>query len=69
MLHRLKGIRSFVSPELLKRLAELSGGELITIGGNAFRSSGIDSDKIVRLDGIPIPVLLKEVMKLIPVTA
>ncbi|WP_304354170.1 RbsD/FucU family protein [Brachyspira innocens] len=62
----LKGIDPVVSPELLKVLCEMGhGSEMLFADGN-FPSHDYNVKKIIRLDGIDIPTVLKAIMPLFP---
>jgi L-fucose mutarotase len=69
-MHRLKNIKSLVSPELLYALANAAQGDTIVLAANDFPSARMAKDekcKLIRADGLGIPILLKEIMKLITV--
>jgi len=61
----LKDIPSILSPELLKVLMEMGHGDELVIADGNFPSSSI-SQRLIRLDGHPIPVILEAVLKLFP---
>ena len=79
MFDRLKGVRSLVTPDLLYALAAASEGELILLAPINFPSSEFSTLKnsgrrskdfgpiVIRADGLRIPTLLREIMKLIKV--
>lgn len=61
----LKNIPSILSPELLKVLMEMGHGDELAIADGNFPSSSI-AQRLIRLDGHPIPVILEAVLKLFP---
>ena len=62
----LKGIDPVVSPELLKTLCEMGHGSEILFADGNFPSHDYNVKKIIRLDGIDIPTVLKAIMPLFP---
>jgi L-fucose mutarotase len=66
---RLKNIRSLVTPELLFALAKAGEDDTIVFAANGFPSARLvtTSDSLIRMDGLSIPTILKEVMKLVSV--
>lgn len=62
----LKGINPAISPELLKVLCEMGHGSEILFADGNFPTHDYDVKKIIRLDGVGIPYLLKAVMPLFP---
>jgi L-fucose mutarotase len=61
----LKGIPNIVSPELLKVLMEMGHGDEIVIADGNFPAASI-AQRLVRLDGHAIPVILESILKLFP---
>ena len=61
----LKNIPSVISPEMLKCLSEMGHGDEIVIADANFPGAGI-AQRLIRCDGIGIPVLLEAVMTLLP---
>lgn len=61
----LKSIPNILSPELLKVLMEMGHGDELVIADGNFPSSSI-AQRLIRLDGHPIPVILEAVLKLFP---
>ena len=61
----LKGIPSVISPELLKVLMEMGHGDEIVLGDGNFPAAS-HAQRLVRSDGIGIPVLLDAILKLLP---
>ena len=61
----LKKIPSVLSPELLKILMEMGHGDEIVLGDGNFPSSTYAA-RLVRCDGLGIPVLLKAVLRFFP---
>ncbi|CBK23760.2 uncharacterized protein [Blastocystis hominis] len=65
----LKGISSVITPELLKVLAEMGHGDQIVIADANFPAASIASHcpgGLIRLDGHPIPRILRGICKLLP---
>ena len=58
-----------IDPKLLYLLAKAGEDDTIVLAGNGFPGDRLvkDTERIVNLDGLSIPVVLKEVMKLITV--
>ncbi len=61
----LKGISKLLSPELLKILMEMGHGDEIVIADGNFPAASI-AQRLVRLDGHPVPPILDAVMELFP---
>lgn len=61
----LKNIPSILSPDLLKILMEMGHSDEIVLADGNFPSASI-AQRLVRLDGHAIPVILKAVLKLFP---
>lgn len=61
----LKNICKLISPELLKILSEMGHGDEIVIADANFPAHSV-GQRVVRLDGVNIPELLKGILKLIP---
>jgi len=68
--YRLKGIRSLVTPDLLYALARAGDGDTVVLAANGFPADRLAAapDRVVHLDALCIPSVLKEIMKLISVT-
>ncbi len=65
---RLKNIRSLVNPELLYSLAKMGDRDTILLAGNGFPSERLARPgSLIHADGLCIPSVLTEIMKLIPV--
>ena len=63
----LKGISPFISPELLKALAEMGHGDELVIADGNFPCHSVGKNSIViRADGHGVPEILDAVLKLIP---
>ena len=61
----LKGIPSILSPDLLKILMEMGHGDELVIADGNFPAASV-AQRLVRGDGIKIPVLLEAILKLFP---
>ena len=61
----LKKIPSILSPELLKILMEMGHGDEIVIADGNFPGASV-AQRLVRLDGHSIPVVLEAILKLFP---
>jgi L-fucose mutarotase len=61
----LKKIPNILSPDLLKIIAEMGHGDEIVIADGNFPASSI-AQRLVRLDGHPIPPILEAVLQLFP---
>ena len=61
----LKNIPNILSPELLKTLMEMGHGDEIVIADGNFPAASI-AQRLIRLDGHPIPGILEAVLKLYP---
>ena len=61
----LKNIPSILSPDLLKVLMEMGHGDEILLADGNFPSSSI-AKRLVRLDGNPIPEILKAILLFFP---
>ena len=59
----LKNIPSIISPELLKILMEMGHGDELVIADGNFPAASI-AQRLVRLDGHNVPVVLEAVLKL-----
>ncbi|MFZ0453200.1 MAG: RbsD/FucU domain-containing protein [Ignavibacteriaceae bacterium] len=64
----LKNIPGILSPELLKILMEMGHGDEIVIGDGNFPAASI-AQRLLRLDGHGIPVVLKAILKFFPLDA
>lgn len=62
----LKGINPVISPELLKILCEMGHGSEILFADGNFPAHDYNVKKIIRLDGVGIPAILKAIMPLLP---
>lgn len=62
----LKGIDPVISPELLKVLCEMGHGSEILFADGNFPTHDYDVKKIIRLDGVGIPAILKAIMPFFP---
>ena len=62
----LKGIDPVISPELLKVLYEMGHGSEILFADGNFPAHDYDVKKIIRLDGIGIPAILKAIIPFFP---
>jgi L-fucose mutarotase len=61
----LKGISPVISPELIKTLMEMGHGDEIVIADGNFPAAA-NAQRLVRSDGIGVPVLLDAILKLFP---
>jgi L-fucose mutarotase len=61
----LKGISPVISPELLKILMEMGHGDEIVIADGNFPAASV-AQRLVRADGLDIPVLLTATLQLFP---
>ncbi|MDA3847702.1 MAG: L-fucose mutarotase [Vallitaleaceae bacterium] len=61
----LKNIPSILSPELLKILMEMGHGDEIVIADGNFPSANY-GQRLVRLDGHGVPVILEAILDLMP---
>ena len=61
----LKNIPSIVSPDLLKVLMEMGHGDELVLADGNFPASSV-AQRLVRMDGHPIPGILKAVLRLFP---
>lgn len=63
----LKGISPFITPDLLKALAEMGHGDEVVIADGNFPCHSVGKDAIViRADGHGVPEILDAILKLIP---
>jgi L-fucose mutarotase len=65
----LKGIPSSISPELLYALASMGHGDEIILADSNFPSDSIaraNGARLIVCDGLPIPKLLRQILKLFP---
>jgi L-fucose mutarotase len=65
----LKGVPHLISPELLYALASMGHGDEIVLADSNFPSDSVAKVNGVRLivaDGLPIPKLLRQILKLFP---
>jgi L-fucose mutarotase len=65
----LKGVPHLISPELLYALASMGHGDEIVLADSNFPSDSVAKANGVRLivaDGLPIPKLLRQILKLFP---
>ena len=61
----LKNISPVISPELLKILMEMGHGDELVIGDGNFPAAS-NAQRLVRLDGHGVPVILDAVLQLFP---
>ena len=61
----LKGILPVISPELIKILMEMGHGDEIVIADGNFPAASI-AQRLVRADGLGVPVLLDAIVALFP---
>jgi L-fucose mutarotase len=61
----LKGIPNLLSPELLKILMEMGHSDEIVIADGNFPSASM-AQRLVRLDGLDAPEVLKAILQLFP---
>jgi len=61
----LKGISPVISPELIKILMEMGHGDELVIGDGNFPSASM-AQRLVRSDGLNVPVLLDAILQLFP---
>ena len=65
----LKGIPSAISPELLYALASMGHGDEIVLADSNFPSESVaraNGARLIQCDGLPIPKLLRQILKLFP---
>ncbi|CAF1168773.1 unnamed protein product [Adineta ricciae] len=65
----LKGIPQTISPELLYALASMGHGDEIVLADSNFPSDSIarvNGARLISCDGLPIPRLLRQILKLFP---
>ncbi|CAF1030208.1 unnamed protein product [Adineta steineri] len=65
----LKGIPQLISPELLYALASMGHGDEIVLADSNFPSESIaraNGARLISCDGLPIPRLLRQILKLFP---
>ena len=65
----LKGIPPSISPELLYALASMGHGDEIVLADSNFPSDSVaraNGARLISCDGLPIPKLLKQILKLFP---
>lgn len=63
----LKGIPMSISPELLEVLARMGHGDHIVLADGNFPGESQGADYVIRVDGMGVPALLKDLLKLMPV--
>ncbi len=61
----LKGISNAISPELLKILMEMGHGDELVIGDGNFPAASM-AQRLVRADGLGVPLLLEGILQLFP---
>ena len=61
----LKGISPVISPELIKILMEMGHGDELVIADGNFPAASI-AQRLVRADGLGVPVLLDAILALFP---
>jgi L-fucose mutarotase len=65
----LKGVPHLISPELLYALASMGHGDEIVLADSNFPSDSIaraNGARLIVCDGLPIPKLLRQILKLFP---
>ena len=66
-INMLKGIPKYISPDLLKYLAEMGHGDELVIADGNFPAQRIGKNAhVVRADGHGVPEILDAVLELIP---
>ena len=63
----LKGVPMSISPELLEVLARMGHGDHIVLADGNFPGENQGADYVVRADGMGVPDLLRDMLKLMPV--
>jgi L-fucose mutarotase len=63
----LKGIPMSISPELLEVLSRMGHGDHIVIADGNFPGENQGAEYVIRADGMGVPALLKDMLKLMPV--
>jgi len=63
----LKGIPMSISPELLEVLARMGHGDHIVLADGNFPGENQGAEYVIRMDGMGVPQLLKDLLKLMPV--
>ena len=63
----LKGIPMTITPELLEVLARMGHGDHIVIADGNFPGESQQAEYVVRMDGMGVPDLLRDMLKLMPV--
>jgi L-fucose mutarotase len=63
----LKGVPMSISPELLEVLARMGHGDHIVIADGNFPGENQGADYVIRADGMNVPDLLSDLLKLMPV--
>ena len=61
----LKGISPAISPELIKILMEMGHGDELVIGDGNFPAASM-AQRLVRADGLGVPVLLEAILRVFP---
>jgi L-fucose mutarotase len=61
----LKGIPSCISPELLHILMEMGHGDELVLADGNFPSASV-AQRLVRADGLDVPILLDAILKFLP---
>ncbi len=68
---RLKGIQSFVTPDLFAALSDAGFGDQIVLASSSFPSATLarpsESASLIRMDGQTVETVLEEIMKFIKV--
>jgi len=65
--HMLKGISPILSPELLKTLCEMGHSDTIVIADGNFPAESMGKNaKVIRMDGLGVPVILEAVLGVFP---
>jgi L-fucose mutarotase len=63
----LKGVPMAISPELLEVLSRMGHGDHLVIADGNFPGESQGAEYVVRMDSIGVPVLLRDILKLMPV--
>ncbi len=63
----LKGVPMTLTPEILEVLARMGHGDHIVIADGNFPGESQGADYVVRMDGMGVPELLRDMLKLMPV--
>jgi L-fucose mutarotase len=63
----LKGVPMSISPELLEVLARMGHGDHIVLADGNFPGENQGADYVIRADGMGVPDLLRDILRLMPV--